>query len=123
MITSTLGSADYIIHHPNSVDIYSVTREQLELLLASSASEWKSYFQNALSVILTCLINILALGFDATSTSFRLNIGLGILSGIICTLCFFMKCRDENKQTTRLNEILAQPVQELNAHEEHITTI
>lgn len=62
MITSTLGNADYIIHYPSKVDIYAVTREQLELLLASSASEWNGYFQNGLSVVLICIINILALG-------------------------------------------------------------
>ena len=111
-----------IIYHTGKIDMHAVTREQLELLLTSSAPEWKGYFQNGLSVILTCIINILALGVDTNSASFSLNIGLGLLACIICALSFCMKCREDNKQATRLSEILNQPVQELKVYEEQLNS-
>ncbi len=32
MTLSTLGNSEYLIHHPNQVELYAVTREQLEIL-------------------------------------------------------------------------------------------
>ena len=120
IITNTLGNSDYIIHHPNKVDLYAVTREQLELLSLGATSEWKGYFQNALSIFMTCIINILALGFDVGSKSFSLNVGLGIFAILICIFSFCMKSKDENKHSTRLNEILSQPVQKINVAEDEV---
>lgn len=107
MIFCTLGNSDYLIHHPSQVELYAVTREQLALLSKGSESDWKGRWQNAFSIFIICLINIIALGWNTESASFRLNFAIGI--GVICLI--FYIC-DKLKQRSRLNEILKQPIQQ-----------
>mgnify|MGYP003571398912 CR=1 FL=1 len=112
MIFSTLGNSDYLIHHPSQVELYAVTREQLELLSKGSESDWKGRWQNAFSIFITCLINIIALGWNTESASFRLNFAIGIIALGIGVICLIFYICDKLKQRSRLNEILKQPIQQ-----------
>lgn len=111
MTLTVLGGSDYNIHHPNKVELYEITREQLELLARSGESDWKSKWQSALSILMTCLINIMALGWDTGSASFRLNLGIGLIALIVGIIFLVLYCRDRRKQNTMINEILQMPVQ------------
>ena len=118
MIAGTLGNTDYIIHHPSKVDVYAVTREQLELISQTQENEWKGYFQNALSVMLTSVINVLALGWKPDAATFSLNFGLGVLALVVAAISILMMYREGHKRDARLTEILKQPVQSLRVEEE-----
>ena len=107
-------------YHPSKVDVYAVTREQLELVSQGHASDWTGYFQNALSVMLTCAINILALGWHPETASFSLNAGLGMLSLSAGAVSLYMAYREGHKRERRLAEILMQPVQGMKATEEQL---
>ena len=111
MITTTLENSEYIIHHPNQVEVYGVTREQLELISRGAESDWKSRWQNSVSILLTCLINIIALGWDMRSSSFRLNIGIGVISLLLGVMSLIFYVFDEKRQRSRLKDILKQPIQ------------
>ena len=111
MTLTVLGGSDYNIHHPNKVDVYGITREQLYLLARSGESDWKGKWQSAFSILMTCLINIMALGWDTGSASFRLNLGIGLIALVIGIVFFVLHYRDRRKQNTMINEILQMPVQ------------
>ena len=118
MIFSSLGDSKYVIHHPSQVEVYAVTREQLELLSKGGESDWKGRWQNAFSILITCLINIIALGWDMDSVSFRLNFAIGIIALVLGTICLLFYLWDKWKQRSRLKEILKQPIQSSKITEE-----
>ena len=115
---STLGSSEYVIHHPNQVELYAVTSEQLEILMQNPAAEWKGHIQTALSILITSIINMMAIGFDMSNASFRMNIGIGVLSllGFAIALKFYFS--EKHNSNNRLHKILNQPVQRLKADEQ-----
>ena len=117
---STLGNAEIVIHHPSRVDTYAVTSEQLELLAQNSSSEWKGHIQTALSVLTTSIINIMALGYDLSSASFRMNVGIGFLSLTATVISVKFYLSEKRKQDEKLRKILSQPVQELRADIEEL---
>ena len=118
MIFSTFGNSGYIIHHPDEVEVYAVTREQLELISREAESDWKSRWQNAYSILITCLINVIALGWSTDSPSFRMNIGIGLVALIFGTVSLIFYILDRRRQKSRLTEILSQPVQTTSIKEE-----
>ena len=120
MTLATLGNSEYLIHHPNQVEVYAVTREQLELLSKGAESDWKGRWQNAFSILITCLINIIALGWDTESASFRLNLGIGAIALALGFICLVFYLWDKWKQRSRLNEILKQPIQSSKITEESL---
>ena len=120
MITTTLGNSEYIIHHTNQVEVYGVTREQLELISRGAESDWKSRWQNSFSILLTCLINIIALGWDMRSSSFRLNIGIGVISLLLGVMSLIFYVLDEKRQRSRLKDILKQPIQNVSLRGEKL---
>lgn len=100
------------------IDVYAVTKEQLELLAQGGDSEWKGRWQSAFSIVITCLINMIALGWDKESASFRLNFAIGIIGAAVGALCLGFFLWDKWKQHSRLRAILAQPVQRAKDSEE-----
>lgn len=118
MIFTSLGNSEYLIHHPSQVELFSVTREQLELLANGTSSNWEGKYYTAFSVFMTCLINILALGWNLDNASFRLNLGISIISFAL-GIFFYIKFKaDKKRQNQRLNDILNQPLQKLDFDEE-----
>ena len=101
-----------------AIETYDVTIEQLEILMQNPAAEWKGHIQTALSILITSIINMMAIGFDMGNASFRMNIGVGVLSlvGFSIALKFYFseKCNSNN----RLQKILKQPVQRLKPDEQ-----
>ena len=101
-----------------AIETYDVTSEQLEILMQNPAAEWKGHIQTALSILITSIINMMAIGFDMGNASFRMNIGVGVLSlvGFSIALKFYFseKCNSNN----RLQKILKQPVQRLKPDEQ-----
>ena len=117
---STLGSSEYIIHHPSQIDIYAATSEQLEMLMLNRSSEWKGHVQTALSILITSIINMMALGYDMNNASFRMNIGIGLLSLAVGLIAIKFYLLEKHKSEERLAKILSQPVQKLKVHEEEL---
>ena len=73
------------------IELYAVTSEQLEILMQNPAAEWKGHIQTALSILITSIINMMAMGFDMSNASFRMNIGVGILSLLGVTIAKITK--------------------------------
>ena len=117
---STLGSSEYIIHHPSQIDIYAATNEQLEMLMLNRSSEWKGHIQTALSILITSIINMMALGYDMSNASFRMNLGIGMLSFVAGLIAIKFYVLEKRRSEERLAKILSQPVQRLEAHEEEL---
>lgn len=111
MIFTTLGNSEYIIHHPSEVELFAVTREQLELIALEAESKWKARWQNAFSIMVTCLINTIAIGWDINSASFRMNVGIGTVALIFGVVSLVKYQRDMKHHRRRVDDILNQPVQ------------
>lgn len=117
---NTLGNAELIIHHTNHIDIYAITSEQLELLRHNASSEWRGHIQTALSILTTSIINMMALGFDLNSASFRMNIGLAVLSLSAGALFTKFYLSEKRKQEDKLRKILNQPIQTMHPEAEKL---
>lgn len=89
MITTTLGDTHFLIHHPNEVEVFALTKEQIVLLYKDDASEWKGKASSAISIFMTCIINLLAFGWQADNVSFRLNAGIGVIS-FVCWVFLYI---------------------------------
>ena len=118
MMFSSLGESEYAIHHPSKIDVYTVTKEQLEIISKGGESDWKGRWQSAFSIVITCLINIIALGWNKDSVSFRLNLAIGSVGGVIGLFCLSFFLWDKWKQRSRIQEILSQPLQQAKDTEE-----
>ena len=101
-----------------AIKIYDVTSEQLELLMQNPAAEWKGHIQTALSILITSIINMMAIGFDMSNASFRMNIGVGVLSLVGFTIALKFYFSEKRNSNNRLLKILSQPIQRLKADEQ-----
>ena len=101
-----------------AIETYDVTSEQLEILMQNPAAEWKGHIQTALSILITSIINIMAIGFDMSNASLRINVGVGVLSlvGFSIALKFYFSAK--RNSNNRLHKILSQPIQRLKADEQ-----
>lgn len=120
MIITALGNSEYVIHHPSEVEVYAVTPEQLELLYRGAESDWKPRWQNSFSILLTCLINIIASGWNMESASFRLNLGIGLITLLLGGISLYFYVKDMRRHKSRLEEILKQPVQTVSTRGERL---
>ena len=101
-----------------TIELYDVTTEQLEILMQNPAAEWKGHIQTALFILITSIINMMAIGFDMSNASFRMNIGVSVLSLVGFTIALKFYFSEKHNSNNRLQKILTQPVQKFQPDEQ-----
>ena len=118
MTFSVLGDLNLAVHHDNEIHVYSVSREQLLLLMKGEESKWKTFCSFAFSTAITCILNSIAFWDNGNSGAFRCNMVIAIV-GLILGVVFWIFASWAQKETkAMLNSILSQPLQSARSNEE-----
>jgi len=111
MTLSTLGDLNLVVHHDNEIHVYSVTKEQLLLLMRGEESKWKTLYSFAFSIAITCILNSIAFWDNENSGVLRCNMAIAAVSFILAVLFWLLASWSQKETKAMLDRILSQPLQ------------
>ena len=111
MTFSALGDLKLAVHHASEIHVYSVTEEQLLLLMRGEESKWKTLYSFAFSVAVTCILNSIAIWDNGNSGVLRYSIAIAVISFILGVLFWLLASQGQKETRALLERILSQPLQ------------
>ena len=105
----TIGQIAHVFRHPEKVEFFSVTDEQLIALEEGDGSMRKEMFLICTSVFFPCLVNVISIGFQSPSWPLFANGVAAGVSGILAVFFYTYWKREKSNIKEIYQRIRNQP--------------